>query len=139
MNPTIISIVNHKGGCLKTTTTANLGAALTRRGKRVLVVDLDSQQNLTQSLIGSVEFNSGDFTLYEAMLGEHSLDTLVCKTNENNLDIIPCTEDFPQADISLVSAVGREAVLSSCFSKTEALANYDYVLLDNPPSISLDR
>ena len=52
--PTIVSVVNHKGGCLKTTVTANLGAAPIRAGKRVLVVDLDAQQNLTASLIGPV-------------------------------------------------------------------------------------
>ena len=50
--PVTISVVNHKGGCLKTTVTANLGAGLARAGKKVLVVDLDSQQNLTASLIG---------------------------------------------------------------------------------------
>ena len=49
---TIVSVVNHKGGCLKTTVTANLGAALARSGQKVLVIDLDSQQNLTASLLG---------------------------------------------------------------------------------------
>lgn len=135
--PIIVSIVNHKGGCLKTTVTANLGAALARVGKRVLVLDLDAQQNLTQSLIGPVELVDGTPTLYDAFLDETSLDALITKTPQENLDLVPCAEDFVGADLSLVSAVGREHVLRSCLARTRALANYDFVLADCPPSISL--
>ena len=78
--PIIVSIVNHKGGCLKTTVTANLGAALARAGKRVLVLDLDAQQNLTQSLVGPVELVDGMPTLYDAFVDEDSLDRLITKT-----------------------------------------------------------
>lgn len=135
--PTIVSIVNHKGGCLKTTVTANLGAALARAGKRVLVLDLDAQQNLTQSLIGSVELVDGTPTLYDAFLDEASLDALITRTPQENLDLVPCAEDFVGADLSLVSAVGREHVLRTCLARTRALASYDFVLADCPPSISL--
>ena len=135
--PTTISIVNHKGGCLKTTLSVNLGAALARAGKRVLAVDLDAQQNLTASLIGPIQYVEGMRTLYDALLDESSLDELIQETPTKGLDIIPCTEDFADADISLVSAVGREAILKECFQKTEHLAEYEVVLLDNPPSISL--
>lgn len=135
--PVIISVVNHKGGCLKTTTTANLGAALARRGKRVLLVDLDAQQNLTTSLIGPVPYEDGMPTLYDALVDETGLDHLVSDTTEKNLFIIPCTENFAGADLSLVSAVGRESILKGCFSQTDRLAEFDVVLLDNPPSISL--
>jgi chromosome partitioning protein len=137
MSPKIISIVNHKGGCLKTTVTVNLGAALARSGKRVLVVDLDAQQNLTQSLIGSVEYREGVPTLYDALVDETGLDHLIQTTPTKGLDIVPCTEDFAGADLSLVSAVGREGILKHCFAQTGALSNYNYVFLDNPPSISL--
>ena len=135
--PIIISVVNHKGGCLKTTTTANLGAALARAGKKVLVVDLDAQQNLTASLIGPIQMEEGRRTLYDAILDETSLDDLIVSTPTPGLDIIPITEDFAGADLSLVSVVGRESILKSCLQKTSALENYDLVLLDNPPSISL--
>ena len=135
--PIIISVVNHKGGCLKTTVTVNLGAALARAGKRVLVVDLDAQQNLTASLIGPVQWEEGMYTLYEALLQEETLDPLIRETETPGLDIIPITEDFAGADLSLVSVVGREAVLKGCFAKSEKLSDYDFVLLDNPPSISL--
>lgn len=134
---TIVSVVNHKGGCLKTTVTANLGAALARAGKKVLLVDLDAQQNLTQSLIGPVEYEEGTPTLYDALVDETGLDHLILRTPTAGLDIIPCTEDFAGADISLVSAVGRESILKQCFAQTERLSEYDIVLLDNPPSISL--
>jgi chromosome partitioning protein len=135
--PTTISIVNHKGGCLKTTLTVNLGAALARAGKRVLAVDLDAQQNLTASLIGPIQYVEGMRTLYDALLDESSLDELIQETPTKGLDIIPITEDFAGADISLVNVVGRETVLKSCLSKTKRLADYDIVLLDNAPSISL--
>lgn len=133
----VVSIVNHKGGCLKTTTTANLGAALANLGHRVLLIDLDAQQNLTQSLIGPVELSEGVATLYDALVDETELGHLIRETSTKGLDIIPCTEDFVGADISLVSAVGREGILKQCFSQTPRLRDYDFVLLDNPPSISL--
>jgi chromosome partitioning protein len=135
--PVLVSVVNHKGGCLKTTLTANLGAALARAGKSVLVVDLDAQQNLTTSLIGAVTRAPEEGTLYDALLDESRLDHLIRPTTTSGLDIIPVTEDFAGADLSLVMVVGREHVLRNCFAKTESLKNYDIVLLDNPPSISL--
>ena len=134
---TIVSIVNHKGGCLKTSVTVNLGAALARLGKKILVVDLDAQQNLTQSLVGPVVYQEGVSTLFDALVDETGLDHLIVSTPTAGLDLIPCTEDFAGADISLVSAVGRESILKGCFAQTELLKNYDFVLIDNPPSISL--
>ncbi len=135
--PIIVSIVNHKGGCLKTTVTANLGAALARSGKRVLLADLDAQQNLTTSLIGTIPYEEGKATLYDALVDETGLDHLIQETSEAGLFIVPCMEDFAGADLSLVSAVARETILRGCFEQTERLSEFDYVLLDNPPSISL--
>jgi chromosome partitioning protein len=135
--PVVVSIVNHKGGCLKTSLTANLGAGLARSGKRVLLLDLDAQQNLTQSLIGSVNPGEGELTLHDAVVDESGLDHLIRPTAEAHLDIIPCTEDFAGADLSLVGAVGRESILRSCLEQTKSLGTYDLVLIDNPPSISL--
>lgn len=135
--PPIISVVNHKGGCLKTTITANLGAALARAGKRVLVVDLDAQQNLTQSLIGPVEIIAGTATLNDALFDESALDNLIRPTSQKGLDIVPCQEDFAGADLGLVSATGREHILHHCLQHTQRREDYDFILLDNPPSISL--
>lgn len=133
----VVSCVNHKGGCLKTAVTANLGAALARVGKRVLVIDLDAQQNLTQSLIGPVQYSPDEPTLYDALIEERSLDHLIRGTSQPGLDIIPSNEDFANMDLSLVNAVGRESILNGCLLGTQALENYNYVLIDNPPAISL--
>ena len=135
--PIVVSVVNHKGGCLKTTLTVNLGAALAAAGKRVLLIDLDAQQNLTSSLVGPQEPKEGVATLYDAICDELSLDHLIMPTNTAGLDVIPCTEDFMGADLTLVSAVGREHMLRGCLSKMNHLAEYDLVLMDNSPSISL--
>ncbi len=137
MRPTIITIVNHKGGVLKTTSTVNLGAALARLGKRVLVVDLDAQMNLTIALLGEIPYGEDVATLYEALMEESSLDHLITNTSEEGLDIIPCHEDFVSTDMSLASEVGREHILLSCLEKTERLKHYDFVLLDNTPAMSL--
>src|SRR5262245_43984128 len=118
--PLVISVVNHKGGCLKTTVTVNLGAALARGGKKILVIGLDPQQNLTASLIGPVALEEGKRTLYDAILDETSLDELITKTSTPGLDIVPIAEDFAGADLSLVSVVGRESVLKNCLAKTKA-------------------
>lgn len=135
--PVVISVVNHKGGCLKTTLSVNLAAGLAREGKKVLAIDLDAQQNLTASLIGPVASEEGKPTLYDALVDETGLDHLITETTTENLDLIPVTEEFAGADLSLVSAVGRETIFKSCLEQTAKLNEYDFVLVDNPPSISL--
>lgn len=135
--PTIISIVNHKGGVLKTTTTANLGAGLARLGKRVLVCDLDPQQNLTASLIGLSPYDENARTLFDAFMDEEGFDGLIRETTTKGLHILPSAEDFFSAELSLAPKEAREFVLRTCFERTKALANYDHVLIDNSPSVSL--
>ncbi len=135
--PIIISVVNHKGGCLKTTLTVNLAAALAREGKKVLAIDLDAQQNLTASLIGPVASVDGVPTLFDALVDETGLDHLITETTTKGLDVIPVTEEFAGADLSLVSAVGRESIMKGCLKQTTRLDEYDFVFIDNPPSISL--
>jgi len=136
-SPSVVSIVNHKGGVLKTTTTANLGAALARLGKRVLVIDLDPQQNLTASLIGLIPFEEDSRTLYDAFVEESGFDSLIRTTSTKGLDIVPSSEDFFSAELSLAPMEAREFVLKTCLAKTERLPDYDIVLIDNSPSVSL--
>lgn len=135
--PAVVSIVNHKGGVLKTTTTANLGAALARAGKRVLVCDFDPQQNLTASLVGRLQYDSSTPTLYDALIAEESLDALITKTGTKGLDLIPSAEDFFHAELSLAPVQAREYVLRRCLEKTRRLSHYDFVIIDNSPSLSL--
>jgi chromosome partitioning protein len=137
MSPVKISIVNHKGGVLKTSITLNLGAALAERGYRVLLVDLDAQQNLTQSISDPVQLDDETVTLLDCLIDEYPLSSLIKETNVKNLDIVPNAEDFAGAELSLVNAVGREGLLSSCLEKTPECKNYDFIFFDNPPSISL--
>src|SRR5262249_39783516 len=92
--PIGVSIGNHKGGCLKTTVTVNLGAALARAGKKVLLIDLDAQQNLTSSLLGTQEYREGAQTLYDCICDELGLDDLITETSTAGLDVVPCAEDF---------------------------------------------
>src|SRR5215218_7211593 len=105
MSPVIISVVNHKGGVFKTTVTANLGAGLARAGKKVLVIDLDAQQDLTASLIGH---KADDYTgpqLCDFLLDEQSFDSLIESTLTPGLDIIPTTEEFFLVEMNLVNQV----------------------------------
>lgn len=137
MSPVKISIINHKGGVLKTTITLNLGAALAERGYKVLLVDLDAQQNLTQSISDPVPLTDETVTLLDCLIEEYPLSGLIKQTDVKNLDLIANTEDFAGAELSLVNAVGRERLLTSCIEKTPEVSNYDFVFFDNPPSISL--
>lgn len=135
--PKVVSIVNHKGGVLKTTTTANLGAALARTGRRVLLCDLDPQQNLTASLLSRSAFDEKAPTLFDSFMREDGFDELIQKTTTKNLDLLPSSEDFFAAELSLAPKEAREFVLRCCFEHTRCLADYDLVLIDNSPSVSL--
>ena len=123
----IYSIINQKGGTGKTTTAINLGAALNRRAKDVLLIDLDAQGNLSYSL-GVNEFEK---SMANVLLGECSLsDTL--KTSEG-LDLAPSDNDLADAELSLATAGGHENALDTVLKE---VSGYDYVLIDCPPSLS---
>jgi len=124
----IIAISNHKGGVGKTTSTLNIGAALQRMGKKVLLIDLDPQANLTQSL-GLMDHTP---TIYEALRGEAQLDPIEVLPG---LDVITSTLDLSGAEVELSSEPGREYILKELL---EPLRNsYSYILIDSPPSLGL--
>ena len=135
--PVVISIVNHKGGVLKTTSTVNLGAALAERGKRVLLIDVDMQQNLSTYLLGRRQYDADAFTLFDAVVGKQPLDSLVRETHVPGLCIIPCDEDFIEMDLTLVSVPAREHALRRCIEQSPEVRGFDFVLLDCPPGMSL--
>lgn len=132
--PTIISIVNQKGGVSKTTTTANLGAGLALQGYKVLLVDLDSQCNLTQSLVGDI--GQGHREIAHCILEETSLTGVILPTKTPNLFLTPAGEEMSDVDINLVGVTARESVLKRCLNKTD-LSSFDFVLIDTAPYISL--
>jgi len=124
----VISISNHKGGVGKTTSAINIGAGLNRLGKRVLLIDLDPQANLSQSL-GIVD---PERTIYGALRGEYPLEGVeVVK----GLDMIPSTLDLSGAEIELSSEAGREYILKELIEPLRA--SYDYIIIDSPPSLGL--
>jgi chromosome partitioning protein len=127
-----IAIINQKGGVGKTTTTVNLGAALAQAGKRVLLVDLDPQSHLTLHL--GIDPSTRPGGTYEALTQSTPLDQ-VRKQVAENLWMVGSHIDLAAAEIELVSVVGREVILRDLLDAHKA--NYDYVLMDCPPSLGV--
>ncbi len=127
----IIAICNHKGGIGKTATSCSLAAALQLKGKQVLVIDLDGQANLTESLGLSIEEEE---TIYGAMCGKHPLPMVELS---NSITIVPSCLDLSAAESELISEPGRELILKSLIAKALAIKPFDYVLIDCPPSLGL--
>lgn len=127
----IIAIANNKGGVGKSTTTANLGAALALKGQRVLVVDTDPQANLTAALL-DIDEKPIEVSIYDAMSGSATLPTHHVSPN---LDIVPADIALAAAEIDLVSRRAREFVLKKLLSPV--VGNYDFVLIDCAPSLGL--
>lgn len=124
----IVTIGNHKGGVGKTTSAINIGAGLNKLGKQVLLIDLDPQANLSQSL-GLME---PDRTIYGALRGEHPLQPIEIL---KGLDVIPSTLDLSGAEVEISGEAGREYILRELLEPLSA--TYDYILIDSPPSLGL--
>ena len=124
----IISLLNHKGGVGKTTSAINIGAGLVELGKRVLLIDLDPQANLTLSL-GIPRQSS---TIYEAIRGESELAPYTVK---ENLDVVTSILDLSGAEMELINEAGREFILRELFDPIRE--EYDFVIIDCPPSLGL--
>lgn len=131
----IISILNAKGGVGKTTSTVNIGASLAMRGARILLIDVDLQANLTHSLIGDIP--PGQSSIAEVMTNETGLEHIICPTPIQNLFLAPAGETLIGLDISLAGTMGREQILRHCLKQTENISDFDAILIDNPPYISL--
>ena len=128
-----IALLNQKGGVGKTTTTANLGACLAMLGKKVLVIDMDPQANLSVHL--GVDIHKLKYSVYNILTGDCKPDDVILNTKIQGLDIIPANIDLSGAEIELVGVVGRETVLKEYLG--DILDRYDYVLIDCPPSLGL--
>ncbi|HHT9125316.1 MAG TPA: ParA family protein [Candidatus Brocadiia bacterium] len=128
-----IALANQKGGVGKTTSTANLGACLALLGKKVLVIDLDPQANLSIHL--GVNIYENNRSVYHLISGSCKPDEVISKTEIENLHIIPSNIDLAGAEIELVGIVGREIILKENLGNI--LERYDYVLIDCPPSLGL--
>jgi chromosome partitioning protein len=129
----IYTIANQKGGVGKTTSTVNLGAFLADHGMNVLIVDADPQSNATSSL--GIDKNQVKGGTYQALLDEDHIQDYILRNPKLKLSILPASPDLAGAEVELVNEVGRESILKR---KLISLADeYDYVLIDCPPSLGL--
>ncbi len=133
--PKIMAVANQKGGVGKTTTAINLGAALARRDRRVLLVDLDSQGNASTGL--GVTPEQRRVTSYDLLLGEATPEEAAHETTTPNLLLVPASSDLSAADLDLRDRPGRTALLRGALRQPlmDAL-RLDYILIDCPPSLS---
>lgn len=124
----IIAFANHKGGVGKTTSVANIGAALALHGKRTLLIDLDAQQNLTFCFLKE----DVEVSVYDSLIGEAALPIINVKPN---LDLTPSSIDLARAELDLNAQVSRELLLKNLLEEIQE--EYDYILLDCPPSLGI--
>ena len=129
----IISIANQKGGVGKTTTSVNLSAALASMGKKVLLVDCDSQANATTGM--GIDKPSLKYSLYQGLIQEAEVDDILYATLLPKLMIIPANMDLIGFEIEMVSARGREKKLKQLLDGIKE--RFDYVIIDCPPALGL--
>lgn len=131
--PRVIAIANQKGGVGKTTTSVNLSACLAEAGHRVLVLDLDPQGNASTGL--GVNGRDVDRTMYDVLLDDVHLEDVMEPTGVDGLFVAPANLDLAGAEIELVPAFSRELRLKNALDALED--DFDYVLIDCPPSLGL--
>jgi chromosome partitioning protein len=128
-----IACANQKGGVGKTTTVVNLAADLALAGERVLVVDLDPQGNATSGF--GIDRASVDATMYDVLLGSTPIAAATLPTMIDHCSIVPASVSLAGADVELATADQRERRLSRLLAPV--LEDYDYILVDCPPSLGL--
>ena len=126
----IITLANHKGGVGKTTSAASIGACMASMGKNVLLIDLDGQANLTLYFIP----NEDDIqeSIFDALVNGIPLPIINLR---ENLDIVPSSIEMASAEIALTNVIAREQLLSRLLNDVKS--NYDYILIDCPPSLGI--
>lgn len=129
----IISFTNKKGGVGKTTTAINMSAYCADMGKKVLLVDLDSQGNATTGL--GFSKSALKKSVYNVLIEDDSVAANVLPTQVKLLDILPANVDLTGAEVDLVYKRGRERILKNALEKVRA--DYDYIFIDCPPSLGL--
>ena len=130
----VVALCNQKGGVGKTTSTINLGAALTEYGRRVLLLDFDPQGALSVGL--GVQPHQLDRTVYDVLMESSvGLDDVLLKTNVPGMDLVPSNIDLSAAEVQLVNEVAREMALARVLRTVRK--EYDFILIDCQPSLGL--
>jgi len=129
----VICIANQKGGVGKTTTAVNLSASLAAAEKRTLLVDCDPQANATTGL--GIDKKTLSRTLYHGLIGQMKLEDLLQKTAIPSLKVLPSNVELIGFEVEMMDTEGRETILKHFLSSLQD--QYDYVLLDCPPSLNL--
>ncbi len=128
----VISVANQKGGVGKTTTTVNLATLLAKKGKKVLLIDTDPQGNATSGLGITKEL---ELSVYDILIGETTFNEVIQETTIKNLKVCPSNISLAGAEVELVSMMSREQRLKTKLD--EIKDQYDYILIDCPPSLGL--
>ena len=134
----VIAFANNKGGSGKSTTCSNVGYGISLQGKRVLLIDGDMQMNLTLSFFPedqALEIARGQKNLYHAIRNEADLSEYIIPTKYTGLDIIPSSTLMSSIEYELFAKWNREGILTRSLEKIVASENYDYILIDSPPTL----